>query len=51
MVTSLKVSAVSLSPIPYPEFQRTGDYRIYRIDEERSLVVLLDVGFRESVYG
>ena len=31
---------------------RTGDYRIiYKIDEERSLVVLLDVGPRESVYG
>jgi len=31
---------------------RTGDYRIIcKIDEERSLVVLLDVGPRESVYG
>ena len=30
---------------------RTGDYRIvYKIDEERRLVVLLDVGPRKSVY-
>jgi len=31
---------------------RSGEYRIvYKIDEERRLVVLLDVGPRKSVYG
>jgi mRNA interferase RelE/StbE len=31
---------------------RTGDYRIvYKIDEEKRLVVLIDVGSRKSVYG
>jgi mRNA interferase RelE/StbE len=31
---------------------RTGDYRIiYKIDEEKHLVVLIDVGSRKSVYG
>ena len=30
---------------------RTGDYRIvYKIDEEKRLVVLLDVGPRKAVY-
>jgi mRNA interferase RelE/StbE len=30
---------------------RTGDYRIiYKIDEEKHLVVLIDVGPRKSVY-
>jgi mRNA interferase RelE/StbE len=31
---------------------RTSDYRkIYKIDEEKHLVVLIDVGPRKSVYG
>jgi len=31
---------------------RTGDYRIvYKIDEEKRLVVLLDVGPRKAIYG
>jgi mRNA interferase RelE/StbE len=31
---------------------RTGDYRIvYKIDEEKRLVVLLDVGLRKAIYG
>jgi mRNA interferase RelE/StbE len=31
---------------------RTGEYRIiYKIDEEKHLVVLIDVGPRKSVYG
>jgi len=31
---------------------RTGDYRIvYKIDEQKHLVVLIDVGPRKSVYG
>ena len=30
---------------------RTGDYRIvYKIDEEKRLVVLLDVGPRKAIY-
>jgi len=30
---------------------RTGDYRIvYKIDEEKRLVILIDVGPRKSVY-
>jgi mRNA-degrading endonuclease RelE of RelBE toxin-antitoxin system len=30
---------------------RTGDYRrVYKIDEEKRLVVLLDVGPRKAIY-